>query len=491
MPSGSIDYEYYPAGCDVASGCAPGKVASISSPSGVTLGYTYDGMLQVAEAWSGAVEGTVAKIYDNNFRTVGETITAAGNTASSAFSYDNDGLMTCASASTCPSGAGAMAIARSSGTGFVTGTTVGSVNDAYTYNSCGEPASYTARYGSTELYSVTYDSAAVPRDQLGRVVQKAETLEGATRVLGYSYDVQGRLTDVTEDGSLLEHYEYDLNGNRTHAVVAGQESDGVYDDQDRLLSYGEYTYTYTANGELLTKTGPEGTTTYAYDARGSLVAVDLPDGRLVEYVTDGKGRRVAKKVDGVTVQQWLYRDQLAPVAELDGTGTLVAQYVYGTKPNVPDLVIRGGETYRVVSDQLGSPVLAVNVANSGDVPFRAEFAAFGQVTGEGLDWMAFGFAGGLYDPDTGLVRFGARDYDPVVGRWVSKDPTGFAFLTDSRSNLYEYADSDPVNLLGQGRTQRQERRPPSRGSGAGVPWFRAPPVQSRRLSAHAQTPRTD
>jgi YD repeat-containing protein len=231
MPSGSIDYTYYPAGCNVSAGCAPGKVASISSPSGVTLGYTYDGMLPVAETWSGAAAGSVAKTHDNNFRTIGESVTAGGSTVSSAFGYDNDGLLTCASPSTCPSGTGAVTIARSSTTGFVTGTTLGSVNDAYTYNSYGELSSYTAKYGTTTLYSVTYDSASVPRDRLGRVVQKTETVSGVTRVRGYSYDVQGRLTDVTENGSLLEHYEYDLNGNRTHAVVAGQESDGVYDDQ--------------------------------------------------------------------------------------------------------------------------------------------------------------------------------------------------------------------------------------------------------------------
>jgi len=34
----------------------------------------------------------------------------------------------------------------------------------------------------------------------------------------------------------------------------------------------------------------------------------------------------------------------------------------------------------------------------------------------------FGFAGGIYDPDTGLVRFGARGYDAETGRWTAKDP---------------------------------------------------------------------
>jgi RHS repeat-associated protein len=56
----------------------------------------------------------------------------------------------------------------------------------------------------------------------------------------------------------------------------------------------------------------------------------------------------------------------------------------------------------------------------------------------------FGFAGGLHDPDTGLVRVGARDYDPELGRWTAKDPIGFA---GGGPNLYAYALDDPVNQL--------------------------------------------
>jgi RHS repeat-associated protein len=54
----------------------------------------------------------------------------------------------------------------------------------------------------------------------------------------------------------------------------------------------------------------------------------------------------------------------------------------------------------------------------------------------------FGFAGGLYDADTGLVRFGARDYDAQVGRWTAKDPILFA---GRDAGLYRYAGGDPVN----------------------------------------------
>jgi RHS repeat-associated protein len=422
MPTGALDYTYYEAGC-TSTGCAPGKLASIAGPGAETLSFTYDGQLQKSTTWNGLVNGSVSWTYDTDFRKATETVQAGTTSATAAFGYDADSLLTCASPTTCPSGTGALTINRSPQNALLVGTSLGSVTDAYTYNAYGELATYSAQFGSTPLYSVTYDSTTAPRDGLGRVVQKTETLQGTTHVFGYTYDVQGRLTDVTRDGTAIEHYGYDSNGNRTTATVNGTTVNPTYDDQDRLLTYGDATFTYTANGEMRTKTDASGTTTYTYDAVGSLIAVSLPDGRLIEYVTDGKGRRIGKLVNGVLVKQWLYRDQLKPVAELDGSGNIIAEFIYGTKANVPDLVIRGGNTYRIVSDQLGSPVLAVNAANSTDVPFQATYSSWGKRTlvAGSDDWIPSGFAGGQFDADTNLTRFGARDYEAALGRWVSKD----------------------------------------------------------------------
>ena|GEM_PF-4933327 len=52
--------------------------------------------------------------------------------------------------------------------------------------------------------------------------------------------------------------------------------------------------------------------------------------------------------------------------------------------------------------------------------------------------------GGLYDPDTGLIRLGARDYDPQTGRWTAQDPIGHA---SQDTNLYTYVYNDPVNNI--------------------------------------------
>ncbi|HDL02087.1 MAG TPA: RHS repeat-associated core domain-containing protein, partial [candidate division Zixibacteria bacterium] len=55
----------------------------------------------------------------------------------------------------------------------------------------------------------------------------------------------------------------------------------------------------------------------------------------------------------------------------------------------------------------------------------------------------FGFAGGIYDQHTQLTRFGARDYDPEVGRWTSKDPIRFR---GGDTNLYGYVWNLPVSF---------------------------------------------
>jgi RHS repeat-associated protein len=74
-----------------------------------------------------------------------------------------------------------------------------------------------------------------------------------------------------------------------------------------------------------------------------------------------------------------------------------------------------------------------------------EYDEFGNVildTNPGFQ--PIGFAGGLYDNQTGLVRFGVRDYDPETGRWTAKDPIGFA---GGDTNLYGYVLNDPINWV--------------------------------------------
>jgi RHS repeat-associated protein len=157
---------------------------------------------------------------------------------------------------------------------------------------------------------------------------------------------------------------------------------------------------------------------------------------LVEYAIDAAGRRVGKKVNGALLKGWLF-DGAAIVAELDGAGNVVSRFF-------PGGMIKGGSTYRILRDHLGSPRLVVN-ASTGAIAQRMDFDEYGRVLQDTTPgFTPFGFAGGLYDPDTGLVRFGARDYMADVGRWTAKDPIRFA---GGDTNLYGYVYGDPINLI--------------------------------------------
>jgi YD repeat-containing protein len=174
-----------------------------------------------------------------------------------------------------------------------------------------------------------------------------------------------------QNGTLTATYLYDANGNRTSVTTASGTQTATYDAQDRLLTYGTLTYTYDANGSFQSKTDNSTgqVTTYAYDGQGNLRHVGLPDGRAIDYVIDGLNRRVAKRVNGSVVRQWIYEDQLKPVGEFDGSGTLQARYLAG-------VTMKSGTTYRVVSDQLGTPRLLVN-STTGAVAERMDFDEMG------------------------------------------------------------------------------------------------------------------
>lgn len=183
-------------------------------------------------------------------------------------------------------------------------------------------------------------------------------------------------------------------------------------------------------------------TSYEYDVLGNLLSVALPDGTIIDYLIDGQNRRIGVTVDGAVQRKFLYNGARL-VAELDPDDNVVSHFVYAVRPDVPSYMLKGGQTYLIVTDQQGSVRLVVNV-ETGDIAQRMDYDPFGQVTvNTNPDFQPFGYAGGLYDHRTGLTRFEARDYDPETGRWTSRDPILFG---GDNTSLYTYSLGDPVNL---------------------------------------------
>lgn len=395
-----------------------GQLAGVSS-SDAAVTYTYEGRLPISTAWSGAVTGSVSLKYDNDFAPTEERV---NDGSAVGFAYDADHLLV---------KSGAMTLSRNAANGLIESSVLDTVAETMSYNTFGEPSARSVTQDGHSVFSQQY-----ARDDHGRITTLTETsYGGVATVFSYAYDDAGRLASVMQDGMPRATYSYDENGNRTTGAA-------VYDDQDRLVSSSGSTYAYTANGDLRARTDSVGTTSYTYDGSGTLRHVTLATGQLVDYVIDGQGRRIGKKTNGAMVRGWLYGDQLRVVAELDAAGAVVSRFVYASRTNSPDYMIKAGVAYRIISDHCGSPRMIIDTV-TGNVAQMLGYDEFGNVTADtNPGFQPFGFAGGLYDTDTHLVHFGKREYDARDGRWLNKDPLLFG---GGEANMYVYAGGDPVN----------------------------------------------
>jgi RHS repeat-associated protein len=407
----------------------------IIAPNGDSLKYQYDGTMLKKVAWTGSnginsVKGDVAFTYNSNMQLGTETVLPiAANADSVNLKYDKDGLLT---------SIGIMKLGYDTNNSMLIADTVCKLITSYIYNTLGELASKETKFDSTIIFRTDY-----VRDSLGRILEKTETNQSIVTNYSYEYDIVGRLSQIKRNDTLVSVYTYDANRNRlTHSTPAKVDN-GSYDTQDRLLSYSSTRFYYTQNGDLRMKvdTVNEDTTRYFYDAFGSLRSVMLPNGTNIDYLIDGSGRRVGKKINGQVTQKWLYSTSLRIVAELDSTNKIRSRFVYTSSENVPEYMVTGGTIYRLIKDHLGSVRQVVN-AQTGSIVQRIDYDEFGNVLYDtNLSFTPFGFAGGLYDPITKLTRFGARDYDPSTGRWTVKDPTGFG----GGNNQYIYVSADAIN----------------------------------------------
>ncbi len=336
-PQGDDTLSYHP---------TTGLLSGATSRDGQAIAYGYDGSLLTGATWSGSVASTVGYIYNNDLLV--SQMSYAGTTL--AINYDNDGLLT---------GVGGITLARRSDNGLLAGLSEGSYQVSYTYDTYGQVATVQISQGAT-LYQAAYTY-----DLLGRISNNVEAIGGVSHTWGYEYDALGRLITVRRDGGVVESYSYDAVGNRTAmtnaltgvTVPAGGYS---YDADHKLLSGGSASYTYDADGQVRTMSQGGATDTLTYNTDGTLAAVHT-GGQTITYQYDAAGRRVACAVNGGRTHAWLYGTGLLPLAEYNGAGTLRTVYVYAAGLT-PVKMIRGGSSYHIVSDLLGSPRLVVDAS---------------------------------------------------------------------------------------------------------------------------------
>jgi RHS repeat-associated protein len=418
-PEGNIDFTYL---------CGA-KVGS-STKGAEKVSYTYDGSLLTSENLTGTLSRTLSYAYDSDFNLRG--FSYAGSTTN--YSYDNDGLLT---------GSGSFGIIRNAQNGLPTNVSGGSFNLARSFNGYGEISGQ-----SVSISGRPANSWNLARSDNGRIIEKTEVVAGITSSYIYKYDSMGRLVQVAKDGVLVEQYQYDPRGAGTR-VYERNDLRGIsgrsftYSAEDHLLTAGTKTYQYSLDGFLVSRTDGTSVTSYTYSSRGELLKVILPDGNVIEYVCDPLGRRIAKKVNGAILEKYLWQGMTRLLAVYDGSDNLLMRFEYADH-RVPMSMTRAGVTYYLVHDQVGS--LRVVADGAGNIIKQIDYDSFGNVLYDSNPGFAvpFGFAGGLYDRDTGLVRFGFRDYDPDIGRWTAKDPILF---NGGSSDLYGYVEHCPISRI--------------------------------------------
>ena len=129
----------------------------------------------------------------------------------------------------------------------------------------------------------------------------------------------------------------------------------------------------------------------------------------------------------------------AVLAEYDGAGNLLAEYIYANGQRIAKLNSESDVDF-YLNDHLGS---ARAMTGSNWSANYYPFGEFASQTGSDED-THFDFTGHERDRDTGLIYAGARYYDPEVGRWISPDPL---YEIRAEESPYLYVGSNPISRI--------------------------------------------
>jgi RHS repeat-associated protein len=300
------------------------------------------------------------------------------------------------------------------------------------------------------LLDKTYDYN--PAGEVTRFIDKLDK-DASYR---YIYDELNRIALAQQtEGDGKTSFRYDAFGNRAASVTADekpkftarnrfpQTSELKYDDSGDLTFDGTHTYTYNADGYIVSV--DHGAVTYTYDAEGNrisrrvktadgeavtefvwlngqLTAQHQPDGRWIDYIYTGDKRiaSVATHVDPVTGN---------PVAD--------------------------ATTY-FLTDTVGLTRAAFT--SDGTILTEGDFSPFGEELRDRTQHPTHGigsaasisFSDEVHDDETGLDTYKFRSYNPRLGRWMSPDPSSLRFssLANPQSfNMYAYVTNDPLKYI--------------------------------------------
>jgi RHS repeat-associated protein len=427
---------------------------SVNDLTGSTA-YAYDGLYRVVTE-TRSTNGQATYVVASGYDAVGNRtqVTYPGTSRQVTSTYDRARRLSVVADSTSTSTSTQYSY-DANGNRFKTIDSTGPVTMA-SFDALNRCLGSTKTMGSTTIAQYTFAFDLVGnRRTVAESLMPAQSTVLVTRNITYNYDGQYRLLSEAW-GAISNTYTYDLAGNRIKLVAvngATATTTNTFDVLNRLLtSTGGQTatYTYDLNGNQIAQ-GGTATASMTWDTNNRLVSVTV-NGATSTYAYDYRSRRQLKTVAGTTT---FFRYDQGVSFQESVAGALQVEFVRGTDMgggigsilySDRTMVSGGIQEVFAYNPAVGHVVGLTNAA--GATAETNQYDAFGNIVGTSgtsknnrlanTKERDVNVAGVLTLDDHGM-----RYYNPVTGRYISRDPLGYP---DGLNN-YLHVHNNPINRI--------------------------------------------
>jgi RHS repeat-associated protein len=406
------------------------RITSMTDGNG-TRNYAYQpvgslGALQIAKESGPFTNDSIVYAYDQLSRLTGRTV----DTNIETFAYDKlSRLITDGTA------LGIFKLGYLGQTGQITSQQIstGTVGTTWTYqpNINDRRLKAINNSGATRSFNFT----TTPENLITQTQENAPLgTAWAPNTWNYNYDNAYRLTQASSNSGTYS-YGLDPVDNVTSFQSPSANTNTTYNNLNQIVNYRSYAYLYDKNGNVL----DDGLRTYTWDAENRLLSITSKANASLKttFAYDGLGRRTAINTGANAETQTRYLWCGEQMCQARTSADVVERRYYSEGEYLP----LGGTSLYYSQDQLGS-VRDVLATQNGSRVAEFDYDPYGNPSqSNGRVSTDFRYAELFYDQQDGLYLTHHRPYDPVVGRWLNRDPSG----ENSGVNLYAYVHANPTN----------------------------------------------
>lgn len=432
------------------------RVSTITYPvpaSTPNVTFVYDKVGQVLTASSGAIFRT--NTYDANKNLTSEKLDVDGLSYQAVYAYNANDVL---NKITYPSGQ----IITYSLDAFGRQTAATPYASNVVYHPSGQPSSIALANGVVTTYN--YQARYWPSTM--SISKTTTSLTNQT----YTYDNNGNITNIAD--TVLPDYNRALSFDATDRLSGANGLWGTgtiaYNGQGNITSqqYGTYvlTHNYDTQNRLSTVTGSKpytitydvygnitnnGISSFQYDDASNMRCTNCSLTSKVNYDYDANNLR-SKKLTGTTNTYYLYSINSNLLGEYTPDTQNTKEYFYLGQKLLTQSETTGANPANMTyyhPDIVGSPILATD--SNGILKWREHYWPYGErnLRDTNASTETRWFTGKPQDTDTGLSYFGARYYDPLLGRFMGIDPAGVDENNIHSHNRYAYGNNNPYRFV--------------------------------------------